>query len=146
MLTTMIAITRSFLYCIFSGWHDNRWYWQDSSRSLCSSQSVPLPSELQGLSQVSVHVSQQRSLSRDSWRQALARWRYRQRGYHCKYFFSEVGRKEVGVSLIWGISITLLKKYSLLSLVNTYRNVSKYQKHENGHLKKKCRAKYCWCF
>ena len=35
------------------------------------------------------------------------------------------------------ISITLLKQYSLLSLVNTYRNVSKYQKHENGHLEKK---------
>ena len=43
------------------------------------------------------------------------------------------------------ISITLLKQYSLLSLVNTYRNVSKYQKHENGHLEKKLRAEYCWC-
>ena len=32
------------------------------------------------------------------------------------------------------ISITLLKQYSQLSLVNTYRNVLKYQKHENGHL------------
>ena len=42
------------------------------------------------------------------------------------------------------ISITLLKQYSLLSLVNTYRNVSKYQKHENGHLEKKFRAEYCW--
>ena len=41
------------------------------------------------------------------------------------------------------ISITLLKQYSLLSLVNTYRNVSKYQKHENGHLEKKFRAEYC---
>ena len=30
------------------------------------------------------------------------------------------------------ISITLLKQYSLLLLVNTYRNLSKYQKHENG--------------
>ena len=30
------------------------------------------------------------------------------------------------------ISITLLQQYSLLSLVNTYRNVSKYQKDENG--------------
>ena len=35
------------------------------------------------------------------------------------------------------ISITLLKQYSLLSLVNTYRNVSKYHKHENGHSEKK---------
>ena len=40
------------------------------------------------------------------------------------------------------ISITLLKQYSLLSLVNTYRNVSKYQKHKNGHLEKKLRAEY----
>ena len=43
------------------------------------------------------------------------------------------------------ISITLLKQYSILSLVNAYRNVSKYQKHENGHLEKKLRAEYCWC-
>ena len=43
------------------------------------------------------------------------------------------------------ISITLIKQYSLLSLVNTYRNVSKYQKHENGHLEKKLRAEYRWC-
>ena len=43
------------------------------------------------------------------------------------------------------ISITLLKQYSLLSLVNTYRNVSKYQKHEDGHFEKKLRAEYCWC-
>ena len=43
------------------------------------------------------------------------------------------------------ISIFLLKQYSLLSLVSTYRNVSKYQKHENGHLEKKLRAEYCWC-
>ena len=43
------------------------------------------------------------------------------------------------------ISINLLKQYSLLSLVNTYRNVSKYQTHENGHLEKKLRAEYCWC-
>ena len=43
------------------------------------------------------------------------------------------------------ISMSLLKRYSLLSLVNTYRNVSKYQKHENGHLEKKLRAEYCWC-
>ena len=42
-------------------------------------------------------------------------------------------------------SITFLKQYSLLSLVNTYHNVSKYQKHENGHLEKKMRAEYCWC-
>ena len=42
------------------------------------------------------------------------------------------------------ISITLLKQYSSLSLVNTYRNVAKYQKHYNGHLKKKFRAEYCW--
>ena len=41
------------------------------------------------------------------------------------------------------ISITLFKQYSLLSLVNTYRNVSKYQKHENGHLEKKFRTEYC---
>ena len=40
------------------------------------------------------------------------------------------------------ISVTLLKQYSLLSLINTYRNVSKYQKHENGHLEKKLRAEY----
>ena len=39
------------------------------------------------------------------------------------------------------ISITLLKQYSLLSLVNTYRNVSKYQKHENGRLEKKLRPR-----
>ena len=32
------------------------------------------------------------------------------------------------------ITITLLKQYNLLSLVNTHINVSKYQKHENGHL------------
>ena len=43
------------------------------------------------------------------------------------------------------ISITLLKQYSLLSLVNTYCNVSKYQKHENGHLERKFRAECCWC-
>ena len=43
------------------------------------------------------------------------------------------------------ISISLPKHYSLLSLVNTYCNVSKYQKHENGHLEKKLRAEYCWC-
>ena len=43
------------------------------------------------------------------------------------------------------LSISLLKQYSLLSLVNTYRNVSKYQKDENEHLEKKLRAEYCWC-
>ena len=43
------------------------------------------------------------------------------------------------------ISITLLKQYSLLSLVNTYINVSKYPKNENGHLEKKLRPEYCWC-
>ena len=43
------------------------------------------------------------------------------------------------------ISITLLKQYSLPSLVNTYCNVSKYPKNENGHLEKKLRAEYCWC-
>ena len=43
------------------------------------------------------------------------------------------------------ISINLLKQYSLLSLVNTHINVSKYQKNENGHLEKKLRAEYCWC-
>ena len=39
------------------------------------------------------------------------------------------------------ISITLLTQYSLLSLVNTYRNVSKYQKHENERLEKKLRPR-----
>ena len=41
------------------------------------------------------------------------------------------------------ISITVLKQYSLLSLVNTYCNVSKYQKYENGHLEKRLSAEYC---
>ena len=34
------------------------------------------------------------------------------------------------------ISITLLKQYRLLSLVNTHINVLKYHKNENGQLEK----------